>query len=281
MSAQSPLIGKTIREADFRASYGAAVVAVCRGGQRIPSKLGDVRLRPGDTLLLQARPHFPRAHRNDPSFYLISDLPDWRPMRRDRLWLAAGVFAFLLAAMTIGFLDIAVAASLAAVLMIALGCISAGDARQSIEWQTLVTIAAAFAVGTSLENSGAAKAVIEFAFQYLQGLGPWVALAIVYGIGSGVTEVITNNAAAVLMFPFCLKIADQFHASPLPFLMALTLSASASFMTPIGYQTNMMVYGPGGYKFSDFMRVGSPLNVTLWTVAVILVPIFWPFHPGG
>lgn len=279
VSSRSPLIGKTIREADFRAAYGAAVVAVCRDGHRIPRKLGDVRLRPGDTLLLQTRPHFPRAHRNDPAFYLVTDVPDWKPLRRDRLWLAAATFALLLVLMTTGIVDIAVAAGLAAVLMIGFGCVSAGDARQSIEWSTLVTIAAAFAVGTALDTSGAAAAVVKASFGFAEQFGPWVALAVIYLVVSGVTEVITNNAAAVLMFPFCLEVADRFQVSPIPFLIALMLAASASFTTPIGYQTNMMVYGPGGYKFSDFMRVGGPLNFLVWIVAIILIPIFWPFHP--
>lgn len=279
VSSRSSLIGKTIREADFRAAYGAAVVAVCRDGHRIPRKLGDVRLRPGDTLLLQTRPHFPRAHRNDPSFYLVTDVPDWKPLRRDRIWLAAGVFVLLLVLMTTGVVDIAVAASLAAMLMIGLGCVSAGDARQSIEWSTLVTIAAAFAMGSALKTSGAAQQVIDISFGFAGTLGPWVALAVIYLIVSGVTELITNNAAAALMFPFCLEAADRFQVSPLPFLIALMLAASASFTTPIGYQTNMMVYGPGGYKFSDFMRVGGPLNLLLWLVAVALIPIFWPFRP--
>ncbi|MDQ3332911.1 MAG: SLC13 family permease, partial [Planctomycetota bacterium] len=279
VSSRSSLIGKTIREADFRAAYGAAVVAVCRDGHRIPRKLGDVRLRPGDTLLLQTRPHFPRAHRNDPSFYLVTDVPDWKPLRRDRIWLAAGVFALLLVLMTTGVVDIAVAASLAAMLMIGLGCLSAGDARQSIEWSTLVTIAAAFAIGTALETSGAAKAVIDLSFGFAGQFGPWVALAVIYLVVSGITEVITNNAAAILMFRFCVEIADRFQVSPLPFLIALMLAASASFTTPIGYQTNMMVYGPGGYKFTDFMRIGGPLNLLVWLVAIVLIPIFWPFRP--
>ena len=277
ISSTSPLIGKTIREADFRAAYGAAVVAVCRDGHRIPRKLGDVRMRPGDVLLLQTRPHFPRAHRNDPSFYLVSDVPDWKPLRRDRFWMAAAVFVLLVVLMTTGLVAIDVAAGLAAVLMVALGCVSAGDARQSIDWATLVTIASAFGLGTALQVSGAAQAIVEVVFTGVEPFGPWVALAIIYLVVSCVTEVITNNAAAILMFPFCVELADRFEVSPLPFLIALMLAASASFTTPIGYQTNMMVYGPGGYKFSDFMRVGGPLNLILWVVAMILIPIFWPF----
>lgn len=277
VSANSPLIGKTIRDADFRASYGAAVLAIHRGGVRVDQKLGDVALRPGDTLLLQTQPHFLRAYRNDPSFYLISDVVEWRPARRDRAWIAVIGFLTLLTVMSLELLPIHLAAGLAAAAMVLLGALSPGDARQSVEWQVLITTAASFGVGAALQNSGAAAAISSAVFSGISGWGPIAALAAVYLVGSLVTEVITNNAAAVLLFPICLETAKLYDASPRPFIIALALAASASFMTPIGYQTNLMIYGPGGYRFSDFIRVGAPLNLLLWIVAVALVPVFWPF----
>lgn len=278
ISENSPLVGKTIKEAEFRATYGAAVVAVHRGGHRVEKKLGEVKLKPGDTLLLQVRAHFLRAHRNDPAFYLISDVEDWRPLRHDRAWIALALFVILIALMTTGVVDILVSGTLIAVAMVAMGCISSGDARRSIEWQVLVTIAAAFGVGTALEKSGAALAIATAVVNATQTWGPIAALGAMYILGSLVTELITNNAAAVLLFPFCLKVAELYHADSRPFMIALVLSASASFMTPIGYQTNMMVYGPGGYRFSDFLKIGAPLHIVLATVAIILVPIIWPFN---
>jgi di/tricarboxylate transporter len=161
--------------------------------------------------------------------------------------------------------------------MILLGCISAADARQSIEWQVLITIAAAFGVGAALENSGVATIIATSLVETTHVWGPIAALATIYLLGSVMTEVITNNAAAILLFPFCLETARLYGVSPRPFLIALTLAASASFMTPIGYQTNMMVYGPGGYRFSDFFRIGGPLNLLLWITAIIVIPLFWPF----
>jgi di/tricarboxylate transporter len=140
-----------------------------------------------------------------------------------------------------------------------------------------VTIAAAFGVGTALQNSGAATAIATALVDATQAWGPIAALGVIYLLGSIMTELITNNAAAVLLFPFCLETARLYDANPRPFLMALVLSASASFMTPIGYQTNMMVYGPGGYRFTDFLRIGAPLNLLLWMVALCLIPLFWPF----
>jgi di/tricarboxylate transporter len=278
ISENSPLVGKTIRDAEFRASYGAAVVAVHRGGQRVQTKLGDVTLKPGDTLLLQVRSHFLRAHRDDPAFYLVSIVDDWRPLRRDRAGIALGLFGLLIVLMTTGLVPTLVAATLCAVAMVATGCISSGDARRSVEWQVLVTIAAAFGVGTALEKSGAATAIAAGLVDATQVWGPIAALAVIYLLGSVLTEMITNNAAAVLMFPFCLETARLYNADSRPFLIALILSASASFMTPIGYQTNMMVYGPGGYRFSDFLRIGAPLNLLLGIVAVILIPWIWPFY---
>ncbi len=278
VSNTSPLIGETIREADFRARYGAAVVAVHRAGSRVEQKVGDIRLEPGDTLLLQTQPHFARAHRNNPAFYLVSDVEQYHPARQHRAWVALLLFVVLLALMTTDAVPIVVAATLVAGGLIAFGCISPGDARRSIDWQVLVTIAASFGVGTALHKSGAAEAVAGLLFEVTKSMGPLGALATLYFMGSVVMEVLTNNAAAVLMFPICLATAKQFDADPRPFVIALALAASASFMTPIGYQTNMMVYGPGGYKFTDFFRVGALLNLVLGIIAIILIPIFWPFY---
>lgn len=276
ISESSPLVGQTIRDADFRATYSAAVVAVHRGGKRVEKKIGDISLQSGDTLLLQVGPHFLRAHRHDPAFLLVSEMDDWRPLRRERAWVALLLFAALIVFMSTGFVEITVAATLVAVLMIALGCISASDARRSIEWQVLITIAASFGVGEAIEASGLATAVASNLVEATRPFGPLAALAVIYFLGSMITELITNNAAAVLMFPFCLETARLYDVSPRPFLIALVLAASASFMTPIGYQTNMMVYGPGGYRFFDFMRIGAPLHIVLWIVAMFLIPMFWP-----
>jgi di/tricarboxylate transporter len=276
ISADSPLIGETIRDADFRATYGAAVVAVHRGGARVKEKVGDIKLQPGDTLLLQTQPHFVRAHRNDPAFYLVSDVEQWRPMRSHRAWIALALFVALLVLMTTGVVPILVGAALIAVAMVASGCLSAGEARQSIELQVLVTIAASFGIGAALEKSGAAAAIANQLVHVTAAIGPVAALACVYLATSMVTEMITNNAAAVLLFPICVETARQSSADPRPFIIALTFAASASLMTPIGYQTNMMVYGPGGYRFTDFIRVGLPLHVLLLVAATSLIPLIWP-----
>ena len=151
------------------------------------------------------------------------------------------------------------------------------DWIKAVEWPVLVTIASAFGVGTALETTGAASALAECVFGSIRNLGPTLALAVIYFLVSLMTELITNNAAAILMFPICLKTAALYDADPRAFVIGLVLAASASFMTPIGYQTNMMVYGPGGYYFSDFLKVGAPLNLVLGVVAVVVLPWLWPF----
>ena len=277
VSSASPLIGMTVRDADFRARYNAAVVAVHRSGHRVTNKVGDIRLRAGDTLLLQTRPHFTRAHRNNPDFHLVSNVDDYRPLRRHRLWIALALFVALVATMTVQPIPIEVASVLFAVLMIVSGCLSSGEAHRSIEWQVLVTIAAAFAIGTALENSGAAGVISELLVDATQAAGPHVTLACVYLMGVLASELISNAAAAAVLFPFALETARQLELSPRPFLIAVLFSASACFATPIGYQTHMMVYGPGGYKTADFFKVGLPLDLVLAATAVVLIPWFFPF----
>lgn len=277
VSPSSPLVGQTLREADFRATYGAAVLAMHRGGQRVEGKLGTVEIKAGDTMLLLAGRHFRRAFRNDPAFYLISDVSEWRPLRRDRAWAAIGIFLLLVLLMTTGWIATEIAAILAAIAMIVFRCISSSDARQSIDWPVLITIAAAFGIGTALAKSGAAESIASALVSVTQPWGPIAALAAIFLFVSILTELITNNAAAALTFPFCIATAEQMNCSPIPFVIALALAASASFMTPVGYQTNMMVFGPGGYRFSDFVRIGLPLNLLLWVAAVLLIPYFFPF----
>jgi di/tricarboxylate transporter len=277
ISQTSPLVGRTVRDADFRATYGAAIVAVHRSGSRIQKKIGDIELEPGDTLLMQTGPHFERAYRNDPAFYLVSSVSDYRAFRHDQGWIAAILLVAVIILMSTGIMSTLLAATLVSLLMVALGCLSTGEARRSIEWQTLIVIATAFGVGAALEKSGVAHWLAGSFVSLAGDSQPVVGLAIIYLLVALITEVITNNAAAVLMFPVCLEAAKMYDVSPRPFLIALMLAASASFMTPIGYQTNMMVYGPGGYKFSDFFRVGAPLGLLLWLVATLLIPLMWSF----
>jgi di/tricarboxylate transporter len=277
ISSTSPLIGKTIRDADFRARFNAAVIAVHRGGERVKQKVGDIELEAGDTLLLQTQPHFLRAYRNDPSFYLISDVDEWRPLRHDRAWISLAIFVALIGMMVFQDGKTLLWAMLAGLALIATGCISATEARKSIEWQALVMIGSSFGVGAALDKSGAAMYVANALVDATQALGPMWALAGIYVLTVIVTEIISNNAAAVLMFPFAIETARLYSVDERPFVMAVLFGASAGFMTPIGYQTHMMVYGPGGYRFADFLRVGAGMHLVLLPVVLTLIPRVWPF----
>jgi di/tricarboxylate transporter len=281
ISPSSPLVGQTVREADFRALYDAAVVAVHRNGSRVTNKVGDIELYSGDTLLLQVGTDFSRAFRNNPAFYLISDVEDSRPLRFDRARIAALVFLAMITAFVSGKVDIMLAAFLAAGGMVAFRCISPGDARKSVDWPVLLAIGASFGVGRALETSGVARLFAEQLVLLTRPWGPTATLAAIYFGTMVLNELISNNAAAALAFPFCLESARLMGVSERPFIMAVTLAASYAFASPIGYQTHMMVFGPGGYRFADFVRVGVPLNLLMWITAMILIPLIWPFHVAG
>jgi di/tricarboxylate transporter len=278
ISPSSPLAGQAVRDADFRSLYDAAIVAVHRNGVRLTNKVGDIRLHAGDTLLMQVGPNFSRAFRNNPDFYLVSDVEDSRPVRFNRAWPAAIIFVAMIAAFVSGVVDIMLAAFLAAGAMVACRCISATEARKSVDLPVVIAIAASFGVGKALEQSGVAGLFATLLVEGTQSWGPRATLAAIYLGTMVLNELISNNAAAALAFPFCLESARLLQVSERPFIMAMTLAASYAFASPIGYQTHMMVFGPGGYRFTDFMRVGIPLNLLMGITAVVLVPFIWPFQ---
>lgn len=279
ISSRSVLIARNIRDANFRALYNAAVIAVHRGGERLTGRIGDIVLRAGDTLLLQTGPNFESANRNNPDFYLISPLHEARPVRHERAWLSIGLLALLLFLLLLGErfgIPPVVAAFFVAGGMIATRCISAADARRSLNLDVLLAIAAAFGLGQALENSGAAAALAHGLVGWTARLGELGALAAVYLVTVFLTTLITNNATAVLIFPIALAVAGDVGAEPRAFAIVVASAAAASFATPISYQTNMMIYGPGGYRFMDFARVGLPLNLLLLIISMIVIPTVWP-----
>jgi di/tricarboxylate transporter len=276
VSNSCPIVGQTIREGQFRTRYDAVVIAVARNGERLRGKIGDIILKPGDTLLLEAKPSFMEQHRGSRDFYLFSAIPNSEPLRHEKAPLALVILLGMVLLVAIGWLSMLKAAILAAVLMILTRCCAPDRAFQSIEWSVLLVIAAALGIGQALDVTGAATAIAT-AFIGIAGDNPWIALAVVYGITSIMTEVITNNAAAALVFPIALAVAQNLEVNFMPFAIAIMIAASASFSTPIGYQTNLMVYGPGGYRFTDFMRIGIPLNLLFWIITVAIAPLVYPF----
>ncbi|MFH2053022.1 MAG: SLC13 family permease [bacterium] len=276
VSKDSPFTGTTIREARFRTRYEAVVISVARDGRRVPGKIGDVVLIPGDTLLIEARPSFLEQYRYSRDFLLLSALDGGKPPRHDRAVTAGVILAGMVLAAAFARVPMLVAALVAAGVMMATRCTTTDIARRNIDWQVLITIGAAMGLGRAIEVSGAAGAIAG-AWIGAAGNDPLLALAAVYLLTSLFTEVITNNATAVLMFALAKAAAAGLGVSFTPFIFAIMMAASASFATPIGYQTNLMVYGPGGYRFSDYLRIGVPLNLFLAAVTVVIAPRVWPF----
>ena len=229
-----------------------------------------------DVLLLEARPPFIERHRQSRDFLLISELNGAARPIHEKAPLAWGVLlgAVLLAAF--GVLSMLNAAMLGAALALLTGCCSVGAAKRGLDTQVLLTIAASFGVGAALQSSGAAEVMAGGVLTLVAG-NPLLLLVGTYCVVALLTELVTNNAAAVIIFPVVMSAAESLGVNPMPYVVALMFAASASFLTPIGYQTNLMVYGPGGYRVSDFLRLGGGLNILTGAIALVLIPLVWPF----
>ncbi len=276
LGPEFPALGKTIRDSRFRTRFNSVILSLSREGGRVPGKLGDIKFRMGDTLLLEASYQFVEQYRFRRDFLLVSALNDSTPPDFRKAPMALAILFVMVVVSATGLLQIMEAALLAAGLMIVSGCITASRARRSLDLPVLVVIAASFALGNAMSETGAAQSIAT----QLMGLGefsPWAALILVYLMTVIFTEVITNNAAAVLMFPIALALSEQLNVSFMPFAVAVMFAASASFITPLGYQTNLMVFGPGRYKFMDYVRIGTPLSVVVATTALSLIPLVWAF----
>lgn len=276
VSDQCQFVGQRIREGHFRTLYGAAVLAVCRGGERVAGNLGQIRLQPADVLLLEARPPFIERHRQSRDFLLISQVNGQARPVHEKAWLAWSILGGVVVLATFGVMSMLNAAMLGAALAVITGCCSVGAAKRGMDTQVLLTIAASFGLGAALESSGAAAAMASSALGLVDA-SPWLLLVGVYVLVALLTALVTNNAAAVITFPIVTAAAENLGVSPMPYVIAVMFAASASFITPIGYQTNLMVYGPGGYRFRDYLRVGGPLNLITAAVALGLIPQIWSF----
>jgi di/tricarboxylate transporter len=277
VSRSSPMLGQTIREGNFRSRYNAAVLAVHRSGERIQSKIGDIILKPGDTILLLTGGNFIRTWIRSREFYMISKVSDVPVINRKRTIISLLALAGMVILAATGVMPILNAAILAAAVLIITRCVTPIEARRSIEWNVLIVIACAFGISKALDKTGVASLLAGAMVDSVRTLGPLGALGAVYVVTSLLTEVITNNAAAALAFPIAISTAAQVNADPMPFIIAVAIGASAAFSTPLGYQTNMIVYGPGGYRFRDFVKVGLPLNIIIMVVALLIIPRVWHF----
>jgi di/tricarboxylate transporter len=276
VSPTSNLVGKTVKESTFRTLFGGVILSVSRNGQRISQKVGSIVVRSGDTLLLEAARGFVRRHRYNRDFLLLSRIDDATIPNLSKAPVALGLMGLFIVLVVTGSLSL-IAASL--LLVIALGatkCISLEFAQRSVDMRLLLAIGASLALGFALQKTGLAGLAAQGIMSLADG-NPYINLLLLYVVTVIVTELITNNAAAVLMFPLAQSLSLELDASLLPFVMTIMFAASASFLTPFGYQTNLMVQGPGGYQFGDYFRVGILLSLLVGASVVFLVPIVWPF----
>lgn len=275
VSTESDLLHRSVRKSRFRTRYGAAIIAVRRQGQRIQSKVGDIVPQVGDTLLLSTNPGFADTNRNDPNFALISEVKNSERRRHER----SGVALLLLCAMVLlsalGVVNLLTAAMVVAGLMIVARCMTGSQARAAVDLHVLLTIAAAFGVGEALSKTGAASAIADLVVRASAPFGIWGLLLSIYTTTVVLSAVLTNSAAASLMFPVTLATTQAAGLDFKPFMYCLMMGASASFATPIGYQTNLMVYGPGRYQFADFTRFGLPLQVLVGAITVVVSRFVW------
>lgn len=274
ISRRSKLVGKTAREARFRSKFGAVVIAVHREGRRVHEHPGQIKLQSGDVLLLEAGPTFLRQSvEKDQSFALLSEVEDSVPPRLKLLIPALLLTVSMLAVYTAGVASLFVCGLVAAMLMCLLGIITQQEIRDAINWEVYITIACAFGIGSALTNSGVAGGIADGFVKLGRAIdiGDAGLYGAVYCGTFLISNVVTNNAAAALIFPIAMDAAEQTGADRQLMSYILMLGASASFMSPFGYTTNLLIYGPGGYKTVDFLRFGTPLQILLWLLSVIFV----------
>lgn len=276
---RSTLVGKTLEKIGFRRHHGINVLAIHRQGANLRDNLSKMRLQFGDTLLMEGPPDSISELQGESQFISMSDAPDIN-VDPTKVWIGAGIALLFVLGASFKLMGIPALAILAAVAMILSRCVSAQQAYRAVQWNIVFLIFGMLALGLAMSQSGAAAQLVGGIMKIFGGFTPMVVLSVVYLLSSILTELISNNAVAALLTPIVIGIAAELGVDARPFIVAMMFGCSASFATPIGYQTNTYVYGAGGYKFTDFPKVGVPLNLILWVVATFLVPLFWPFHPA-
>jgi di/tricarboxylate transporter len=275
VSPTSPLIGQTIRDAGIRTRYGAVVVAVHRQGHALSGKIGDIEIRPGDTFLLEAGPGFARRYRDSSDFHLVSELEGAATPRHDRAALALGIFGILVILLSIEWVDPMTGALVGAAGMLLGRCCTLNQARSSIDWTVLLVVGGSVALGKAMEATGLAGTLAGSIVPRAMDLGPVWVVAAVYALTLVFTTLMSNNAAAALMFPIVFEISSQSGVDFTALIVCVAVAASAEFVTPLGYQTNLMVAGPGGYRWNDFARFGGPLTLLSGVVCVAAASLFF------
>ena len=272
------LIGRRLGDLRLRRRYGIYVLAAHRRNQNIGRQLDDLVVRVGDTLLLEGAPEDIGRLATDMEMVDVSR-PSARAYRRNRAPIA---IICLLAVVTLAALNVApilALSFLAAAVILITRCVDAEEAFSFVDGRLMAMIFAMLAVGEALEHTGTVNLIVDFLAPHLMDLPPFLTLIAVYFLGLILTEVLSNNAVAVLLTPIAIALATTLGHDPRPYVVAVMFAATVAFATPIGYQTHMMVYGPGGYRFSDFVKVGVPLDIICGIVACLIIPILWPLVP--
>ena len=269
----SPLVGSTLSESEFRSRYQAAVLGIHRSGAPIRAKLGAVRLHVGDMLLVLSDEAFRERWRDRPDFLLIAHRGGLAPTSTREAWLVGAVLGSVVLGNAIGLFEILQATMVGALVLVATRVLTMSEARRAIDTDVIILIAASFGLGRALEVTGLATTVANGIMAPFDVLGPSGALLGLLLATIALTELITNNAAVVLMFPVAMVVAETHGLDPRSAALALAIAASASFLTPIGYQTNTMVFGPGGYRFGDYIRLGLPLTILVIVVLIVGFPL--------
>jgi di/tricarboxylate transporter len=273
---ESPMLGRTIEELGLRRHFGVMAVALHRQGQNLLDRFRNIPLEFGDTILFEG-PEANLARLREEDDFLSLNESVQKPFRYSRALVAVGALVGVVLASSVGGVPIVSAALIAAVLVVVAGCLDTSEAYASIDWHILFLIVGMLGLGKALESTGAASWMTSHLVEQFGGMGPHVLLAVVFLLAMAMTELVTNNAVAIILTPIVITMATALELSPRPFIVAVMFAASASFCTPIGYQTNTYVFGAGGYRFTDFTKVGLPLNVLLFLVATWLIPLMWPF----
>ncbi len=271
----SELVGQRVVDLNLRRQYGTYIIAIHRQRERLQDNFDKLRLAFGDTLLLEGPPEGLRRLFDRQDLVNLTQ-PAERPFRRSKAPIAIVLVAAMMVLATFEVLPIAALALIAATAAVVLGCLDTEEAYKAIHWRILMLIFGMLALGRAMETTGAAALLVGQLTFVAAALGPVAVLSSIYFLTSAVTEVMSNNAAAILITPIAIGIAEQMGVDPRPFVVAVMFAASASFATPIGYQTNTFVYTAGGYRFTDFVKIGLPLNLLLWAAATFIIPLFWP-----
>jgi len=278
LPSRSQFGGRTVTEIRFRDRYGFTVLAIWRQGEVLVNRLGNVKLRAADVLLLKgARKNMQYLQQNNQ--VLVLEPLEIDNQRKKKAPLAVGTLGLVLLLTTFAGFHISTAMVIGSVLMVLTGCLTMDEAYRSIEWRSVFLIAGMLPLGTVMENTGTAQFLADGIVGFAGAWGPLAVLAGIYILAGLITEPMSNAAATVLMVPIAIDIALELGANPQSFVLAVVIGASTSFLTPVGHQSNVLVFGPGGYRFSDFTRVGWLLNVILVVVALLVIPLFWPLSP--